>query len=416
MADPSQTVFRLPGFLAFWTAQTVSLFGSTITILALQVLVVLTLKGTATDVGLLNAARWLPYLLLGLVVGAVVDRWRRKPLLVATDLGRALLLGAIPALWLLHGLSLPILMAFVALFGVLTLVGDAAAQSFLPRLVPQASLLAANARIDQGGSAADTTGPLLATVLVSVVGAPLAVLADATTYLFSGLLIARIAIVEPKPGPGRVLNLRREIGEGLNWVYRHRTLAPLALSTHGWFIFNSMVGAILVPFALLALHLTVFELGIALASVGIGRLCGSLIAAWLGTHWSAGRAIIFGRIVTPIAWAMTASIPFGHDRRWIVVALFALAQGLAGFALGAENANEMSYRQRVTPDALQARMNTTMRSINRAMIVAGAPLGGVLADTIGYRPTLWIAVTGFTLVALSLAASPFRRARHDDVS
>nr|QQZ49200.1 MFS transporter [Phenylobacterium glaciei] len=139
-----------PGFLAFWTAETVSEFGSYVTTLALQVLVVLTLHGSATQVGLLNASRWLPYLVLGLILGALVDRWRRKPILVATDLGRALLLGVIPGLWLLGWLSLPILMVFVALFGVLTLLNDAASQSFVPRLVSAPDLLAANARLDQG--------------------------------------------------------------------------------------------------------------------------------------------------------------------------------------------------------------------------------------------------------------------------
>ncbi|MDO9245847.1 MAG: MFS transporter, partial [Phenylobacterium sp.] len=141
----ARDVFRLPGFLAFWSAETVSEFGTYITTLALQVMVVVTLQGGATDVGLLNASRWLPYLALGLIIGALVDRWRRKPLLVGTDLGRALLLGAIPALWWLGWLSLPLLMVFVALFGVLTLLNDAASQSFVPRLVPAPFLLAANA-------------------------------------------------------------------------------------------------------------------------------------------------------------------------------------------------------------------------------------------------------------------------------
>src|ERR1700722_1510079 len=107
-AARARDVFALPGFLAFWTASTVSDFGSYVTALALQVLVVVTLKGTATDVGLVSAARWLPYLLLGLVVGALVDRYRRMPVLVATDVARAVLLAAIPALWLAGWLNLPV--------------------------------------------------------------------------------------------------------------------------------------------------------------------------------------------------------------------------------------------------------------------------------------------------------------------
>lgn len=118
----------------------------------------------------------------------------------------------------------------------------------------------------------------------------------------------------------------------------------------------------------------------------------------------------------PLAWAIITAVPAGTDRNahWFVLVLVAAGQFLYGFAIGIENANEMGYRQAVTPDELQGRMNTTMRSVNRAMIVVGAPAGGLLADVIGYRLTLWIGTAGFALVAVALAASPFRRARHGD--
>ncbi|MBG0739093.1 MFS transporter [Paeniglutamicibacter antarcticus] len=149
-------VFRLRGFPAFWAAGAVSEFGSYITTIALQVLVITTLKGTAIDVGLVNASRWVPYLLFGLLTGALVEYRRRKPLLVGADLGRGILLGLIPLLAFLGQLSVLGLMAFVGVFGLFSLVNDSAIQAFLPRLVPRASLLAANARIDQSASVAQT--------------------------------------------------------------------------------------------------------------------------------------------------------------------------------------------------------------------------------------------------------------------
>ena len=408
-------VFRLPGYLAFWTASTVSDFGSYITGFALPVLVVVTLKGTATDVGLVSASRWLPYLVLGLMVGAMVDRYRRKPILVATDVARAVLLAAIPALWLVGWLSLPALMLFVGVFGVLTLVNDAADQSFVPRLVPGPALLAANARLDQGSTAAQTSGPLLAGVLVKLLGAPLAVLVDAASYLFSAaLLTVGVRVSEPAPaGRGQTLNLRREIGEGLRWVYGHRTLAPFALSTHGWFFFNAVLGTVFIPFALVGLRLNPLELGVALAAQGVGGVAGALAATRLGLRWGAGRVVIGCRVVDALACAMIAMAPAtgGH---LLTVAVLALGQGVYGLALGASNANEMGYRQAVTPDALQSRMNTTMRSLNRAVIVVGAPIGGLIADHFGYRPALWIAAGGFLAGAALLAATPFRHARHGE--
>lgn len=419
MADapgPAPTdAFRLPGFPAFWTASAVTEFAGYTTTLALQVFVVLTLAGSATDVGLLNAARWAPYLVLGLVVGALVDRRRRRPILVRADLGRVLVFAAIPALWLLGWLTTPVLMALVAVFGLLSLLHDSASQSFLPRLVPSSSLLPANARLDQAGAAAQATGPLAAGALVSAIGAPLAVLANSVAYLLSAVSVSRIRVVEPEPTPrGSAPGLRAEIAEGVRWVYRHRTLAPMALTTHLWFVANAMLGTVLVPFALVELGLTAFQLGIALACAGVGALLGASVSTRLGQRWGAGRVVIACLAAQPFAWTLIALSPDGGGSLSTVVAALAVGQGLFGLAMGAQNANEMAYRQAVTPDALQGRMNTTMRSVNRAMIVVGAPLGGALGDSLGLRPTLWIAIAGLALVAVLLAASPFRHARHGE--
>lgn len=409
----AKDAFGHPGFTRFWGAETVSEFGTYITTLALQVLVVLTLAGTATDVGLLNAARWLPYPLLGLVVGALVDRRRRQPLLVATDLGRAVLLTSIPLLWLTGGLSLTYLIMVMAGFGLLSLVNDAASLSFLPRLVPRDILLPAHARLNQSAAVAQTSGPVVAGALVTALGAPFAVLVDAATYLVSGLLIATIRTTEKvTQAPRAAGSLRREIGEGLRWVYRHRTLAPMALATHGWFLFNSMLFTVYVPFALLELRLTAFQLGLTLAAAGVGGLLGSLAAARLGLRWGAGVTVIACRVVMPLSWVLIALTP--NTDAWYVVVLLSVGQFSYGLSMGAENANEMGYQQAITPEALQARMNITIRSVNRAMIVIGAPTGGLLADGIGYRPTFFIAIVGLLLVVTALAASPFRHARHDE--
>ena len=223
-------------FRLFWTGETVSGFGSYVTTLAVQVLVVVTLGESATGVGVVNAARWLPYLLFGLVVGVLVDRIRRRPVLAATDVGRGLLLIAVPLLALADRLTLPVLAAFMAVFGLLSLVNDAASQSFVPRLVPRRLLTRANARLDQSDAVAQTAGPAVAGGLVALLTAPWAVLVDAVSYLASAVLVIRTRVVEP---PGRRASLRgvpAEMREGLRWVYRHPTLTPFAVGTHAWFV------------------------------------------------------------------------------------------------------------------------------------------------------------------------------------
>jgi predicted MFS family arabinose efflux permease len=308
-------------------------------------------------------------------------------------------------------------MALMVAFGTLSLFSDAAGQSFLPRLVPGASLLAANARLDQSSSVAQTSGPLVAGGLVTALGAPVAVLVDAVSYLVSGLAVATIRTPEPSPvAGGRPRNLRREVGDGLRWVYRHPVITPLILSTHGWFLCNSMVTTVLVPFALLGLHLSAFELGVTLAAAGVGGLLGSLVSTRVGLRWGAGRTVIACRAVYPLAWTVIALAPEPTHTQSRALAVLVVAGGqlLYGLAMGVENANDTGYQQAITPDELQGRMNTTRRSVNRAMIVVGAPLGGLLADSLGYRPVMVLAVAGFAVVAVALAASPLRHARHGD--
>jgi MFS family permease len=399
-----------PGFLRFWAAATVSGFGTYVTTLAIQVLVVVTLHEGAAGVGLVSAARWLPYLLFGLVIGVLVDRSRRRPLLVATDLIRAGLLVAVPALAVTGHLTIVVLMAFMVVFGLTSLINDAASQSFVPRLVPGTLLTPANARLDQSDAVAQTSGPALAGGLVSLLTAPWAVLVDAASYMVSGLLLLRIPVVEPQSRRVTLRGVRSEAVEGLHWVYRHRTLKPFAIGTHAWFLCFSVVNVIVPPFALRTLDLSAFGLGIALAVGGVGGLLGALAATRLGARFGAGRVVIASHAGMALAVAVVA-LSSAHWAGWIV---FGVGELLVGISLGVSNANEMGYRQAITPDHLQGRSNATMRSINRAMIVVGAPLGGLLADAIGFRVVLWLSVAGFLMVAAGLSVTPYRNARLDE--
>lgn len=396
-----------PGFGSFWAAATVSAFGTYVTTLAIQVLVVLTLHGGAAEVGLVSAARWLPYLLFGVVAGVFVERTRRRPVLVTTDLARCVLLVAIPSLAATHRLSLAALVAFMAVFGLASLANDAASQSFLPRLVPPGLLTRANARLDQSDAVAQTSGPALAGGLVSLLTAPWAVLVDAASYLASALLLVRVPVSEPPSRPFSLRGVRGEAAVGLRWLYRHRTLGPQAIGTHGWFLVNSVAGATLPLLALRTLGLSPFGLGLALAAAGAGGLVGALSAPALGGRFGAGPIVIASFAGNGAAWAVIASGSSGWAG-WIV---FGVGEFLLGVTMGTANANEMGYLQSVTPDHLQGRSNATRRSVNRAMIVVGAPVGGLLADAVGYRPMLYAAAAGFGLVAAGLAASPFRHAR-----
>ncbi|OUE19675.1 enterobactin exporter EntS [Clavibacter michiganensis] len=404
------TLRRVPGFRSYWAAATVSSFGTAVSAVAVPVLVVTVLHATPFEVGLVNAAQFLPYALFGLIVGAYVDRVPRKPLLIAASIGRGLSLGVIPVLWLTGSLTLWATAAALFVFGVLSVVGFAATQSLLPRIVPRPLLLAANARLDQSDAAAQTAGPALGGVLVSIVTAPIAIALDAVSYLVDAVLIARVRVVERTPTRQAGARLGRDIADGLRWTYRHPALAPLAVSTHLWFLANA---AGLTAFAILALRtlaLPAAVYGAILGVSGVAMLAGATAAPRLGALFGAGRTIIAARAAYPVAWAAiaVATVRAGDGAPPATVVTLFVAFAVQGAAAGCENANEMSLRQTITPDELLGRMNATMRSANRTLAAAGAVCGGALMSTGGGGSALLAVTLVFTAAAVVAACSPLR--------
>lgn len=404
--------FPSRSFLLYWRANAVSAFGTYITLLALQTLVVLTLHGSAADVGWLNSARWLPYLVLGIVVGAVVDRHPRRPVMIATDLAQAALLAAVPLLWWRHLLTFPTLLVIVMAYGAASVVNGAAAMSFMPRLVPRQHLQRAHARGDGADAVAMSAGPAVGGLLVGALGAPLAVLVDAATYLYSAVTLSRMDhVVEPPAKTGaRARDLVLEIRDGVRWIYRGSGLRALAISTHAWFVGNAVIGVVVAPYALNGLSLTPSQFGIVGALGGIGALTGAAATTRVGLRLGTGRTIIACHVIT--TGGVLVMVAAGQSAgAWASVAVLGVGQGLYGLAMGMSNSHEMSFRQLVTPDELQARTNTTLRSLNRAVMVVTAPLAGLLADVWGIRATLLLAAAIFALVSVGLALTSFRTVR-----
>ena len=400
-----------PSFLRYWRAAAVSGLGTYVTLFALQALVVLDLDGTASDVGWLSSARWLPFLVFGLIVGAVVDGRKRLPLLVRTHLLQAVLLLAVPALWWLDLLSLPVLLVVVFVYGTVSVVSGAAEMSLLPRLLERRQLQPAHARVDGADAVASTAGPALGGALVSAVGAPVAVLLDSLSYLYSALTLRGIQLDEPPARTGvTVRGLLRDAVDGFRYAYGASGLAVLAIATHGWFVGNAIIGVVLAPYALRNLDLSAFQFGLVGAVGGVGAVLGAAVTTWVGRRLGTGRTIILCHVVTALGVVAMVGAGSRTSGAW-AMALLMLGQGLYGLAMGMSNSHEMSYRQLVTPDELQARTNTTLRSLNRTVMVVVAPVAGILADAWGIRPMLVVAAAVFALVAAGLAATSFRNVR-----
>lgn len=382
----------------------------------MPLLVVEVLGASPFEVGIVNAAQFLPYALLGLFAGVYVDRWQRQRVLVWASLGRALSLTLIPVCWILGVLHLWVLVVLLLLFGSFSVFGFAATQSLLPQIVERRSLRAANARLDQAEAGAQTIGPALGGFVVSIIGAPFTIAVDAVTYVVDAVLVAGLRVRNPvqrETGP-RVM--RREVGEGLRWTYRHNILGPLAWSTHLWFFANAAALTVLAVFTLRTLGFTAFVFGVLFAVGGTATLIGATFASRAGARFGSGATITVGRAIYPVAWIMVALAPAGGAPQETAVAIALVFSGFAlqGFAGGLENANEMSFRQGLTPDALLGRVNGTMRSANRTMGAIGALAGGAAATLLGERPALIIVACFFTAAFIVAAASPLRTARDDD--
>lgn len=424
-------------FVPFWFASTVSDFGTYITTVALSVLVLVSLNGTAFDQGLVNAARWAPYLVFGLLAGIWVDRFRRRTVLIAGDFGRGLILAALCLLGALDFLNVPTVMALIFGFGTLALMSDAAYQSFLPKLVPRPLLTRANARLQQSDTVAQTTGSAVAGGLVALITAPFALLLGAMTHFISGAVLLSLKHAATDKPPLRTEGtLRGKVGEGLRWIYEHPRLGPLAWSSHAWFIGSAMMGAVLPALVLNDLRMGALGLGLVLTGAGVGSVVGTLISIRVGQRWGTGRTIVTARLIQPVALALIAFSPlaavadgpladqlYGSPADWPAALWSAFAVAAGGqfvfwLSMGVEGPLEMGYWQAVTPDKLIARMSATRRSMNRGMIVLGAPLGGLVATITNSSVALWAAAGVMVLSASMLLFSKFRNANveHDQLT
>jgi MFS family permease len=404
MGETSPVAARGGSFARYWGAAAISSFGTAVTAVAMPVLVVRTLRATPLEVGLVSAAQFVPYAVLGLVAGACVDRWRRRLVLVWSSVGRAVALGAVPVLWSLGALPVWALIGLLLGFGSCAVFGFAATQSLLPRLVPRSGLVAANARLDQTDAAAQTLGPALGGGLVGLLGAPVAIVVDAVSYLVDAGLTAGLRVEEPRAGGTERRALGREVRDGVRWIYRHRVLGPLAVSAHVWFLANAASATALAVIALRTLGFSSLAYSLLLTASGVAGLAGATLAPRIGRRWGAGPVIIGTRVLYPVAWlGVLVALPTAAHTGVLFGAL-----AVHGFAMGVENANEMGCWQSATPDGLLGRVNATRRSANRTVAVLGSLLAGVLLTAVGDRATLGVVVLVFALAAVIARCSPLR--------
>jgi MFS family permease len=399
-------LLREHDFRQLFVADTISQLGTQISMLALPLVAVLALHASPFEVGLLAACETAAFLLVGLPAGAWVDRMRRRNVLIGGDLGRAVVLGSVPVAWWLGGLSMPQLYAVGLLNGVLTVFFDVAYQSYLPHLVGRANLVEGNAKLEAVRGVNQIAGPTVAGLVIQWLTAPVAVAVDAVSFLGSALFVGLIRKREPLPERKPDAHLGREIGEGLRFVLGNRLLRSIAMCTGSSNLLSAITAAMVIVLFARDLRLSPGTIGFVMSFGAVGGLIGALtatkVAAWLGQG--------------PAIWVPIAvSGPFGlliplAQRGWL---LWAAAFGFLVYWFGAVvyNIGQVSFRQGLTPERLLGRMNATMRFLVWGTLPLGGLLGGVLGDTIGVRPALWVAAIGGLFTFLPVFLSPLRTMR-----
>jgi len=398
-------LWRNRPFRALWLGETISQFGDRVTELALPLIAITLLGASAGQVGILTAAVWAPNL-LALVVGAWVDRrTHKRRLLILADLARTVVLLSLPVAYLLHTLTLGQLYAVALLTGVGQVLFTMAYQSFFVALVPEQSYVDAGSKLSLSRAVSFGVGPALGGVLVQLLTAPVAVVADALSFLGSALLIGRIRVAETPPAPAGP-PMATLVADGLRLVFRQPILrASLACTTVINF-FTLAANAILILFASRQLGLSPAEIGLAFGIGSLGGVTGAALAPRISRWLGVGTTTIIGAILFPAAFAAMALAAGPH---WAKMAVLAGMEMVCAFGVMLLDINLNALMIHATPDDARGRRAGAYSAVNYGIRPLGALAGGWLGTAIGLRPTLVVAGIGGTLAVVFLIASPVRR-------
>ena len=408
---PTGGLWRHPDFVKLWSAETISVFGSTVDDIAFPLVAVLVLDASAFEVAVLGTVLFMPFLLFTLPAGVWVDRLPRRPILIVGDFGRAVLYATVPIAYVADVLTLWQLYAVGFLVGVFQVFFDVAYQSYLPSLVQREQIIEGNSKLEISRSAAQVAGPGFGGALVEILTAPWAVFADALSFIGSGLFVLRIRKVEEAPKvamvDGRKVSLWTDLKEGLRFVLDNPNLRAQAGCTGTSNFFSSLAFSIFLVFAVRELHLSPGLIGLIFSVGAAGSLTAAFTSMRISARFGIGpTSIVMAALFGP-AFLLVAFAPAGNA----AIPILVTAQLVFGFTVVVYNIVQVSYRQAICPPRLQGRMNSVMRFMVWGTIPLGTLAGGALATWIGLRETIAVGAVGGGFAFLWLLFSPQRHLR-----
>jgi len=396
-------LLRGANFRRFWLGQTISLFGDQVTLLALPLTAVLLLDARAAEMGYLGAAALMPHLLFSLPVGAWVERVAvRRHLMIAADVGRMLLLASIPLAYGVGHVTFAQLYGVAFASGTLAVVFDISSSTLFVAIAKPDDYLEANSLLNGSRAFSYVSGPSIGGVLVQVLSAPTALLADAASFAASALLLGRMDAPEP-PLEERRGTLRAQIGEGLRFLFGHWFFRPSLAATATLNFFNLAFGALFILYCTRHLGVRPGTLGLVLGAGAVGGILGAAVAPRVGRRIGLGPAFLVGQILFPLPLVL---VPLAAGSRPVILAFLFTAEFFSGLGVMILDINAGSLITALTPHAVRSRATGAFRFVNYGIRPLGSLAGGGLGAAVGLRPALWITTVGALAGVLWLLPSP----------
>lgn len=400
---PAASVWRNPAYVRLWIGESLSQVGESLGNLAIPVVAVITLSASAAQIGYLSAAQTLAFLLIGLPVGAWVDRMRKRRVMVVADAVRAATLLAVPLLWWAGALQIWMLFAVAAVVGGATVFFDVSYQSYVPSLVRGEQIASANSGLETSAQVARVGGPALSGALLTIVAAPLLLLANSIGYVLSLLFVSSIRDAEQKYERKPGGSLVRDIREGLHFVFTHRMLRTITINTAATNLLEGLMSTLLSIFVLRQLGLAPAIFGLIEAIAAGGGILGALVAPWVSRKLGQGPAIVISSIVSA---AVGLLIPLSaYVPGWAAAPLLLGANFVWILTVVTYNITQVSFRQRLCPPRLLGRMNASIRFVVWGVSPIAGVLAGWLGSGFGILPTMWLGAAG-CLVATAAILLP----------
>jgi MFS family permease len=394
MMLPRTGLWAHADFMRLWSAQAISAFGSRITRTALPIIAVQMLHESATIVAFLSSVYLAPGIVLALFAGGFVDRNRKRRILVAADIFRAVVVASVSLAWWLDALSMTHLVVVGALVGAASALFTIADGAYLPMLVDKRDLGEGNAKLEATEAVAEVTGPASAGVLIGLLGAPLAVIVDAASYLWSAVMLRRIRTVEPPlpPAPSAESSTwqsRRDLRDGMRAIFGEQHVRAVVSALMVWSIAGGFFTALYTLFCLRTLGLSELTFGLIIAIGGVGSLGGALISRRLVAAIGLGPTLILSAVISLAGGLLIPLASGSHTRVLVFLGAHQLISDCFSVAFVIQ---AVTLRQTVLPRALLGRASAAVHVCTAGLVPIASLLAGVLAELTTIRTAVWVGV------------------------